>query len=155
MRKWKTGLIGMGLAVGLALGLGAAPAQALPGASLDASVKFAHRYKTQLMGVTYFVSGKKVIGESWSSEMAGWDHKAADKLRAAIAGKRKLKKTERKVGQINHYYADGTLIQYNERKGTVITIDVTAPGFTKAAYDAGKYLEVADWKARPYKGKAW
>jgi hypothetical protein len=146
----------LALAAVLALGVAAAePAAAKPGATLQASIKLARAQKSDLMGVTYYVSAGKVVGESWSSELSGWSEKTADKYRVLLVGKKKLKSRQAKGQSIVFTYADGTLVQYNMSRGKVVTLDATAPSFSQTALAAKKYQRVLDWKQEPHLKKAW
>lgn len=140
----------------LALGVAAtASADAKPGATLQASIKVARAQKSDLMGVTYYVSAGKVVGESWSSEMSGWSEKTADRYRVLLVGNKKLKTRQVKGQSIVFNYADGTLVQYNMSRGKVVTLDATSPSFKQADLAAKKYQRVLDWKQEPYLKKAW
>lgn len=140
----------------LALGVAAAaPADAKPGATLQASIKLARAQKADLMGVTYYVSAGKVVGESWSSEMSGWSEKTADRYRVLLVGKKKLKTRQVKGQSIVFTYVDGTLVQYNMSRGKVVTLDATSPSFKQADLAAKKYQRVLDWKQEPHLKKAW
>lgn len=146
------------LAFATVLGLGLAasePAAAKPGATLQASIKLARAQKADLMGVTYYVSAGKVIGESWSSELNGWSEKTADRYRVLLVGKKKLKTRQVKGQSIVFTYVDGTLVQYNMSRGKVVTLDATAPSFSQTALAAKKYQRVLDWKQEPHQKKAW
>lgn len=143
-----TGVLGLGLFT-------APPAVAKPGATLQASIKLARAQKAEVMGVTYYVVGGKVIGESWSSEMSGWTEKTADRFRLLLVGDKKLKSREKKGQAIVFKYVDGTLVQYNLNRGKVITLDATGPKFSKTDLAAKKYQRVLDWKQEPHLKKAW
>lgn len=145
------------LSLALAVALAASgPALASPGQTLDAAMKTARAQKKEVLGVSYWVKDGKVLREYWSSELAGWDDKAADRLRALIAGKRKLKSRLTKGREVVKYmYMDGTLIQYNKRRGKVLTMDVTDPKFKPEEMDTGKLKKIDDWKENPYQKKAW
>ena len=143
------------LAVALTIGL-AAPALASPGQPLPAAMQAARAQKKLVMGVTYWVKDGRVLREYWSSELAGWDQQTADRLRAIMAGKRKLKSRLTKgKEQVVYRYMDGTVVQYNKRRGLVLTMDVTSPAFKPEEMDGGKLVKIDDWKETPYKGKAW
>lgn len=143
------------LALAIALAA-AAPAVAFPGQTLDAAIKASRAQKKDVMGVSYWVKSGKVVREYWSSELAGWDDKGADRLRALIAGKRKLKHKLSKGREVVKYtYMDGMVVQYNKRRGKVLTLDVTTPAFKPEEMDTGKLKKVDDWKDNPYQKKAW
>lgn len=145
----------LALALAVMLGL-TAPAVASPGQPLAVAMKAARAQKKEVMGVTYWVKNGTVVREYWSSELAGWDDKAADRLRALIAGKRKLKSKLTKGREVVQWaYMDGTMIQYNKRRGLVLTMDVTSPAFKAAEMDTGKLKKIDDWKENPYQKKAW
>lgn len=132
------------------------PALASPGQTLDAAMRVARAQKKDVMGVTYWVKDGRVTREYWSSEMAGWNDKAADRLRTLVAGKRKLKHKLSKGREVVKYtYTDGTVVQYNKRRGLILTMDVTSPAFVPAEMDTGKLKKIDDWKERPWRNKRW
>lgn len=143
------------LALALCIGLGDV-ALASPGDKLDAAMRTARAQKREVMGVTYWVKDGRVLREYWSSELAGWNDKAADRLRNLIAGKRKLKHKLSKGREVVKFtYTDGTLIQYNKRRGLVLTMDVTGPAFKPAEMDTKKLQKIDDWKERPWRNNRW
>lgn len=146
----------LSLALALVASL-AAPALAIPNASLAASIKLARTQKKDLMGVVYYVDkAGKVAGESWNSEMAGWTDAGADKLRAVVMGKRKLKhKLTSGKSHVVFTYMDGTTVRYNRRREKILTMDIASPGFSIKTLGAQKYTQVMDWKEAPYQKKAW
>lgn len=156
-------IFGAGMALVLGLGmLQPAPAAAKLGSTLESSVKLSRTYKKDLMGVNYYLKGGVVVAETWNSEMSGWSQKKADELRLALMGQRKLKSRETNSRGTLFKYADGSSVQYNERRGTkkgqaatVITMDVASKAFTPTNPKSGKIEQVDDWKENPWKKRPW
>jgi len=162
------------LAAALLAGFTSAPlvAEAAPGDTLDRAMKTNRAFKKDVMGVAYYVRKNKVGAEYWSSELAGWDRKTADKLRAVAVGKTRKLRAVQKGEVVNpdvFKYVDGSVVHYNIRHGRVITMDVAGPGFLtkdvardkkhpelyKKDLAAGMWEKLDDWKENPLKGKKW
>lgn len=157
------------LAAALVAGFTLAPsaAYATIGQQLPQAIKVNRALKKEVMGVTYYVQKGKVGAEYWSSELAGWDLKTADRLRAIAVGKAGKLRPVQKGEVVNpdvFKYDDGTIVHYNIRHKRVITMDVAGPGFYSKdvkVFDGGKPVpggkwdKIADWKENPYQGKKW